>query len=309
MSAGSGQSATGAGIGALLTLTALALAWGCNWSFMKIVFAEFPIWGFRAMSGLIAGLAILAFAASRDRNFWPHGGREWRWLAFASFTNVTIWQVTTAYGVQLLGSGHAAVLAFTMPLWAGLLAVLVLRERLEPRFIVALAMGTTGVALLSFRGGGFAAGDLPGIAFMFAAAIGWAIGTLHAKKGKPDLPMLATTGWQLILGSLPIFALWPAMEPVRWPQASLAAWGSAAYVTFVALIVGYVSWFRLVQILPAHIASLSSLAVPATAMVTGAIVLAEPLGPRELSALGLMLGALALVLIVPALARARAAGT
>lgn len=293
------------GIGALLTLAALALAWGCNWSFMKLVFAEFPIWGFRAVSGFIAGLAILAFAASRDRNCWPHDRREWIWLAIASFTNVTIWQVTTAYGVQLLGSGHAAVLAFTMPLWAGLLAFFALGERLEPRFIVALAMGMAGVALLSFRGGGFALGDLPGMAFMFAAAIGWAIGTLHAKKGKPELPMLATTAWQLILGSVPIFVLWPLMEPVRWPQASLAAWGSAAYVTFVALIVGYVSWFRLVQILPAHIASLSSLAVPATAMVTGAIMLAEPFWLREIAALGLMLGALALVLIVPALARAR----
>ena len=294
------------GIGALLTLAALALAWGCNWSFMKLVFAEFPIWGFRAVSGFIAGLAILAFAASRDRNCWPHDRREWGWLAIASFTNVTIWQVTTAYGVQLLGSGHAAVLAFTMPLWTGLIAFAVLGEKLERRFVVALLMGMAGVALLSFRGGGFAVGDLPGIAFMFAAAIGWAIGTLFAKTGKPDLPMLATTGWQLLLGSVPIFALWPLMEPVRWPQASLAAWGSAAYVTFVALIVGYVSWFRLVQILPAHIASLSSLAVPATAMVTGAIVLSEPFALREITALGLMLGALALVLIVPALARARA---
>jgi len=44
----------GGGIGALLTLAALALAWGCNWSFMKLVFAEFPIWGFRAVSGLVA---------------------------------------------------------------------------------------------------------------------------------------------------------------------------------------------------------------------------------------------------------------
>ena len=43
-----------------------------------------------------------------------------------------------------------------------------------------------------------------------------------------------------------------------------------------------------------------------TAMVTGAILLREALGPREILALGLMLGALALVLIIPALARARA---
>ena len=46
-----------AGAGALATLAALALAWGCNWPFMKIVFAEFPVWTFRGASGLTAGLA------------------------------------------------------------------------------------------------------------------------------------------------------------------------------------------------------------------------------------------------------------
>ncbi len=295
--------------GPLLTLAALALAWGCNWPFMKVVFAELPVWGFRATSGLVAGLALLAVARLRGEATMPAHGGEWLWLAVAGFLNVTIWQVTTAYGVQLLGSGHAAVLAFTMPLWSGLIAFLAFGERPGGLFLVALAMGMAGVGLLSFRGGGFAASDLPGMAFMFAAAIGWALGVQHGKRArhKPGLPMLATTGWQLVLASIPIFAIWPLAEPLRWPEASMAAWLSAGYVTFVALIVGYISWFTLVQILPSHVASLSTLAVPATAMASGAIALGEPLGPREAVALLLMLGALALVLVVPALLRGRAA--
>jgi len=82
-------------------------------------------------------------------------------------------------------------------------------------------------------------------------------------------------------------------------------WGAGAYVTAIALIVGYVCWLRLVEILPAHVASLSTLAVPATAMASSALLLGEPLGPRELAALGLMLGALAMVLVVPALLQRR----
>ena len=293
------------GGGALATLAALALAWGCNWPAMKLVFAEFPVWGFRGFSGVLAGLAVLAFAAWRGGAIRPPDARAWRWLFVAGILNVTIWQVTTAYGVQLLGSGHAAVLAFTMPLWSGLLGWAVLGERIDGRFALALAMGMAGVALLSFRGGGFAAADLPGIGFMFAAAIGWALGTQYAKRGRPALPMLATTGWQLLLGSLPIVALWPMIEPLRWPQASLGAWGAGLYVTAIALVVGYISWFRLVEILPSHVASLSSIAVPATAMVSGAVLLGEALGAREIAALCLMLGALALVLVVPALLQRR----
>jgi drug/metabolite transporter (DMT)-like permease len=296
-----------AGAGAIATLAALALAWGCNWPAMKLVFAEFPVWGFRGFSGVTAGIAVLGIAAWRHGRILPEDARAWRWLAVAALLNVTIWQVTTGYGVRLLGSGHAAVLAFTMPLWAGLIAWLALGEPIDRRFGAALAMGMAGVALLSFRGGGLAAGDLPGIGLMFAAAIGWALGTIHGKRARPALPMLATTGWQIVLGSLPIVALWPLVEPVGWPQASAAAWGAGAYVTAIALVVGYVCWFRLVEILPAHVASLSTLAVPATAMTSSALLLGEPLGLREIAALALMLGALALVLVLPALLPGRRA--
>jgi hypothetical protein len=40
-------------------------------------------------------------------------------------------------------------------------------------------------------------------------------------------------------------------------------------------------------------------------MVTGALMLGEAFGPREIVALGLMLGALALVLVLPALLQRR----
>lgn len=290
-----------AGLGALATLAALALAWGFNWPFMKIVFAEFPVWTFRGASGLTAGIAVLALARLTGGRIRPEGTQAWIWLWVGAFLNVTVWQVTTGYGVQLLGSGHAAVLAFTMPLWAGLVAWVALGEKMTGPFATALAMAMAGVALLSFRGGSFASSDIPGIALMLAAALAWAIGTLHAKHPRSDLPVLATVGWQIALGSLPIAMVAPVIEPLHWPQASLAAWGAAAYVTAVAMVVGYVAWFRLVDILPASVASLSTIAIPATAMLSGAAILGEAMGPREIAALGLMLGALALALIVPAL--------
>ncbi|MBM3524411.1 MAG: DMT family transporter, partial [Alphaproteobacteria bacterium] len=162
-----------------------------------------------------------------------------------------------------------------------------------------------GVTLLSLRGGGFAWSDGPGIAFMFAAAIGWAIGTLYSKRRTTSLPRLAMTAWQMLLGAVPILLVWPLMEPVMWPAAGWQAWTGAAFTTFVALVVGYIAWFRLVELLPAHIASLASLAAPVVAMLTGALMLDEALGLRELLALGLMVGALGLVLVLPTVSRSR----
>jgi drug/metabolite transporter (DMT)-like permease len=292
--------------GALAVLAALALAWGSNWPFMKIAFAELPVWWFRGWSCVAAALVIFAIAALRGLALMPRDAREWRALAIAGILNVSIWQITVAYGVQLLGSGHAAVLAFTMPLWAGLIAFVFFGEKLSRDFLIALAMGVAGVVLLSLRGGGFAWSDAPGIAFMFAAAIGWALGVLYGKRQNFSMKMLAVTAWQLLFGALPLLAIWPMVEPIAWPSASLIAWACAAYITFVSVVVGYISWFRLVEMLPAHVASLASLASPCVAMVAGWVTLGEALGLREIAALLLIVGALAIVLILPA--RRRPAG-
>jgi len=45
--------------------------------------------------------------------------------------------------------------------------------------------------------------------------------------------------------------------------------------------VGNASWFSVVGLLPANIAGLSSVMVPVVAMISGAIVLHEPLGPVQ----------------------------
>lgn len=284
---------------ALLLLAALCLSWGVNWPFMKIALEEFPVWTFRALTCAAAAMVLLLIAHIAGGAFWPADAREWRRLAIAGFLNVTVWQVTVAYALQLMGSGHAAVLAFTMPLWSGLISVLVLGERLSRRLAIAIGLGTAGVlALLARRADGL--GDsLAGIGFVLAAAIGWAIGTLYLKNRKFTLPVVAATAWQLVLGTLPIALLLPLFEPLAWPRVSAAAWGSAAFVAFVAIVGGYLSWFNLVRVLPANVAGVSSLIVPVVAMLTGALVLGEPLGWREALATLLIVAALALVLRRP----------
>ena len=73
-----------------------------------------------------------------------------------------------------------------------------------------------------------------------------------------------------------------------------------AYITIVPMGVGNVAWFSIVGLLPAHLAGLSSILVPAVAMVSGAMVHGGPLGPLQLAAMACCGGALALALLVPA---------
>jgi drug/metabolite transporter (DMT)-like permease len=284
----------------LVLLVGLSFAWGFNWPVMKIVFLEIPLWTFRAWSCMAAGLMLLALARLSGGRVLPLR-HEWGSLILASVFNVLLWHVFIAVGVIKMASGHAAVLAFTMPLWSAIISVMFLGERLTRRVLAALALGIGGiVALLSRDLSGM--GDSPvGAAFVLGAAIGWAIGTLYQKRQNWTIGTLAVAGWQLAVGALPMFAVLPFVEGVHVPDASAAAWAGAAYTTVVALVFAYFAWFKIVTLFPASIAGIGTLLTPVIGMLAGAITLGEPLGPHEIVAMLLIGSALVLVLIIPAL--------
>lgn len=286
-------------------LAALALAWGLNWPAMKVALQEMPVWTFRAATTLVAGACLLGLARLLHGRTTP-SPEEWRGLALTSLFNVTAWHMLVAYSLLYVGSGHASVLAFTMPLWAVLFERLAFGTRISRRNLVALGLGLAGVVVLLGRG--YAAfGKAPlGSALVLLAAIAWAIGTLIHKRRRTTLPTLAVAGWQLLIGALPMVAVVPLVEGVHWPRVSTLAWLTTGYVTFIALTVGFFAWFQIVKIMPVNVASISSLLVPVVGVLSGAVLLGEAFGLREMAAQLLIGTALLLVLVLPA--RAPVAG-
>jgi drug/metabolite transporter (DMT)-like permease len=289
----------------LVLLAGLSFAWGINWPFMKIVLAEIPLWTFRSWSCLIAGLLLLAIGHVTGGRVKPTRA-EWTPILVGALLNVTIWHVFVALGVMEMASGHAAVLAFTMPLWSAIISVVFLGEKMTGRVALALALGIGGIFVLLSRNF-TAVGESPlGAAYMLTASVGWAIGTLYQKRQRFTVGTLALAGWQLALGTVPMFIILPFADGIHFPQASAAAWGAAAYTTVVALVFAYFAWFKIVSLFPASIAGIGTLLTPVIGMVSGAVVLGEPFGWREILAMTLIGSALVLVLIIPAL-RPRAA--
>jgi drug/metabolite transporter (DMT)-like permease len=69
----------------------------------------------------------------------------------------------------------------------------------------------------------------------------------------------------------------------------------------VALVFAYFAWFKIVTLFPASVAGIGTLLTPVVGMLSGAVVLGEPFGLREIAAVLLIGSALVLVLIIPAL--------
>ncbi len=65
------------------------------------------------------------------------------------------------------------------------------------------------------------------------------------------------------------------------------------------------AWFTVVRIFTAAIAAIGTLAIPIVGVFSSGLVLGELIGLREISALAFVCAALAVVLVLPALGRAR----
>ena len=300
--AAASTSETGAAVPrlALILIAAISILWGLNWPAMKFVVGELDPWTFRVFSVYGAGLTLLLIARlTREPMAVPRGLRGR--LALISFFAITCWHMLTAYGLGFVGGGRAAIVAFTMPVWAMLLSVAFLGERLDLRRVLALACGMGGIGFL-VGSDFYTLGSSPvGTFLILAAAMCWGIGTVGVKAFDWRIGAIALSGWMMVIGGLPILVFW--LVTVAPPDLSrLDGTGLLAlgYVIFVALVFCFTAFLRIVTLLPAGIAAISTLVIPVVGVISSAILLGETVGTGEITALVLVLFALALVLLRPA---------
>ncbi len=279
----------------LLFLAALTLIWGASWPIMKIAAEGLPVFTFRAISALGCGSCVMAIAYLSGRSLrLPR--RIWRPMLLIALMNATGWLYLSALALTLMPSGHAAMIAYTMPLWAFIIGIPVMGDRPKLSHWLGLAMGISAVGVLTARGW-TEIGEAPwGAIAMLGSAVLWAGGTVTVKKVDWGIPMIVVVGWQFTLGGIPLLAA--ALGDIgilHWPTTEVV-WATI-FSTFVALGLGYWLWFRIVELVPVSVSSISVLAVPAVGLASSALILSEPIGPTELVALALVIGAL--ITVVP----------
>ncbi|HVO88857.1 MAG TPA: DMT family transporter [Casimicrobiaceae bacterium] len=298
-------SLSNAGVRAGLPIVVVTLLWGCNWPMLKIGVSEIPPLTFRGLTLSFAALAMLAIAKlSGDSVQIPRG---WRIkVAILAFFNIALWNGFTLFGVQQMSAGRSVILAYTMPLWATLIATFMLEEPLSPRKLTGLVLGMAGMALLI--GDEIAAvGRAPfGASMILIAALSWGFGTVLLRKWRPPIPQRALSFWLMMLGWIPLAALVPVFDPQpigRLAQISGAAWFALLYNIFLSGAAANWAWFILARTLPVAVSSLASLPVPVVGVISGMVLLGERPRLQEWLALGLVVVALFIVLFQPRSAR------
>jgi drug/metabolite transporter (DMT)-like permease len=278
----------------LLFLAITSVGWGFNWPVTKFLLGELPPLTLRGVTGVIGACLLAALALARGQSLAVAEG-QWPRLVLAAFLNVSCWMVLMAFALLWLPASEATLIAYTMPVWASLMAWPVLGERPTLLRTLALVMAFAGLAsIMGGNGFGASVAKLPGIVMALGGAIGFALGTVLAKKLPIQLPPITAAAWQIGIGCLPIATVGLLIETTHLEKVTTTGWVLLFYSTVIQFCVAYVSWFAALARLPASVAAIGTMAVPVIGVVASALALGEPLGPGQIAALVLTLAAVVL---------------
>jgi probable blue pigment (indigoidine) exporter len=280
----------------LIYLAIASVGWGLNFPIMKHLLTEWPPLSSRGLCGLVGAAALALIALARQQKL---GVPRPMWLRLLLVSTLAIGGWTAFMGLALLwlSASEAAVLGISIPVWVAFLAWPILGERLSLVRALALTVSLIGIAVL-LGGNGIEASveKLPGILCALAGAVCVGLGTVLTKHFPLSMPPLSLAAWQIGLGCLPIAIVGLAVEHPRLAALSGIGWASMIYMTLIQFCLCYVCWFAALERLPAATASIGTLLVPVVGVLAAAAMLHEPLGLREIAALVITLGGVAVAL-------------
>jgi O-acetylserine/cysteine efflux transporter len=168
-----------------------------------------------------------------------------------------------------------------------------LHERFRLPNVAGLLIAAAGLAVIGMQGGH--AMTLGGFLLTLCAACCWALGNIVTKKvGKVDLVGLVV--WGSLIPPLPFFALSYAFEGPQRMAAALSGISAMSifaivYLAFIATLIGYGLWSRLLSRYPASQVAPFSLLVPIVGLASASLFLDEQLSSVQiLGALLVMAG-------------------
>jgi drug/metabolite transporter (DMT)-like permease len=283
---------------ATLWLLLIAASWGFNWPAVKLALNEMPVWSMRAAGMSIGALLLLAFARIAGRSL-KVVRAEWPALVIAGLLNMTAFNILTAFAQTRMPTSRVVILAYTMPLWAALLAWLILGERLARHRLAALALGAAGLAVIvAPLAPQMVDEDVQiGTLSILGAALSWAAGTVHIKRAALNGDPIATTGWQLAFGAATAWLGYAAFEAGRaatfWPVTAWS-WGGLIYNGVFGVALSYLLWFSIVARLPAATAAIGTLLVPVVGVVSAMAIIGDRPSPFDYVGFALIVAAVLL---------------
>jgi drug/metabolite transporter (DMT)-like permease len=265
-----------------LGFLAAALAssfWGCGFFFGKIALAEMNVGAMVFYRFAFAMLGLLPLLITHRPRF---NASEWRTLLLASFLGVPLQFLLQFKGLSLTTVSHASLMVGTMPVLLAVGATFYAKERLNALGWAALAVSTTGAALIALGAahhtgaGPTLAGDLLVVVSM-GIALFWILFNQRLMLLHSHIVVTAygiAAGTVMLAIIVPFAYGLPPVHGISWKAwAALAASGLLCTATTTLL------WNWGMTQVPASQAGVLLNLEPLIGSLLGIFLLSEHLGP------------------------------
>lgn len=271
------------------------LAWGSNFTAMKLALDEIPPLLFVGLRFVIL-IPLIAF--------FPRPA-PWRAIiAVGLLINMGQFGFLFAAMRADVTAGLASLILQSQVPLTIVLAAFFYGERVSAIQIAGIALACVGLAGFGLAGGGNV--TLLGLGLILCGALCWACGNLVLRRS-PGVNMVALFIWASLVPPLPMFGLSLAFEGAT-PFATIAAmsaagWASVVYVAVISTLIGYSIWGGLLSRHPAAVVTPFALMIPVVGIATASFVLGESVtGPEAFSGI-IILAGIALAVLGPKLFR------
>ena len=292
-----------ADIGARLMLVVLCCIWGITWPIMRIALYEIPPLSMRTMTAALGALTLYLACRFQGRSLRIPDVKSWAHVTIASLLNIVAFTVFGSFAQLTAATTRVTILAYTMPIWAVLLAWLFLGERPSRTQLLALGLCAAGLAILIYP---LAETKIaPGIWLALLTGLCWGGGTIYLKWAQIKADPMGVASWQVTIAFAVTAAFMLIFEGrLHLAGASAVALLCTASTGFLANGVAYGLWFAIIRRLPAATASLGVLGSPVIGVIASILILDERPTTADLIGFALIFAASTCVLLTrPATAK------
>jgi len=258
-----------------------------------------------------AGFVVLLVALWMGRSQ-KITGQGWLWISLFALVDGALFQGFLAAGLERTGAGLGSVMIDSQPLAVALMARWLFNEFVGALGWIGLLWGILGISLLGLPDEwilsllhGNADWLLEGHPLdvllqggewlMLLAALSMAIGTILINYVSRHADPVVATGWHMVLGGLPLYAVSGLWETQQWQNLSMVDWAAISYSTLMGSALAYGVFFFLAA--QGNLTSLSALTflTPVFALVFGSLFLGESLTSLQWVGVGFTLVSIYLI--------------
>jgi drug/metabolite transporter (DMT)-like permease len=277
-----------------LALASVYILWGSTYLAIRFALEGYPPFLLAAIRMAIAG--SIMYGVLRWRGAPAPTKKQWITLAKLSIFMVVLSNALVNLAETQVSSGLAAIAVASMPLFAGVFAML--RGRHPSRMEWAgLVIGFFGVLWLSV--GGELSGSPLGLVCLIIAPLAWAWGSIWSRDQDLPEPFMAAAG-QMLVGTLWLIVVALVAGERITTMPSFESTAALLYLVVAGSIFGFTAYIWLLHHVRPALATSYAYVNPPLAVLIGALIGGEVFSRHDLGAMAVILAGVVLITLAKA---------